>query len=201
MPELTDDEFDLLYGPWAPPAPEAVGDLLGELTWWIAGGWALELFSGVSRHHHDLDVCVPRADLDRVRKQLAGFHLWTAQDGALKPLSRFDQLPPEYEQLWVRRDATSPWLLDLLLQPVEAGDWVFKKDGRVWVPMERAVVRTRGIPHLAPEIALLHKAHLCRPQDEQDLAVVLPLLADDRRAWLRDALALVVPTSPWNGRV
>ena len=201
MPDLTDDEVEALYGPWSPPRPDEVGALLGDLTWWVAGGWALELFSGVARPHHDLDVCVARADLPRVREALSAFHLWTAHDGALKPLSWFAQLPPEYEQLWVRRDATSPWLLDLLLQPVEDGVWVFKKDARVRVPMERAVVRTEGIPHLAPEIALLHKAHLCRPQDEQDLAAVLPLLADDRRAWLRDALALAAPTSPWNGRV
>jgi hypothetical protein len=201
MPELTDDEIEELYGPWAPPAPEDVGAILGDLTWWIAGGWSLELFSGISRPHHDLDVCVARSDLPRVREQLADLHLWTAQDGALKPLLWFAELPPEYEQLWLRRNATSPWLLDLLLQPVDDGDWVFKKDARVRVPMERAVVRTRGIAHLAPEIALLHKAHLCRPQDEQDLAAVLPLLDEDRRGWLRDTLALAVPTSPWNGRV
>lgn len=43
-----------------------------------------------------------------------------------------------------------------------------------------------GISYLRPEIALLHKAHLDRPKDREDLAVAQ--LDTDARAWLAQTL-------------
>lgn len=199
--ELTAEEFQALYGAWAPLSLPAAASLLDGLTWWVVGGVALQLATGVQREHDDLDVAVPRSDLASVAARLADHHLWTAQDGALKPLSWFDALPAEYEQLWVRRNAQSPWVLDLLLQPVEGDEWVYKKDARIRVPMDEAVLTSGGIPYLAPQIALLHKAHLCRSKDDADLEATLPFLSDAARRWLRDAIALAQPASPWNARL
>lgn len=58
--ELTDSEFQALYGEWQPLSIPSVRDLLPGLTWWVVGGWALELATGVRRHHEDLDIAVPR---------------------------------------------------------------------------------------------------------------------------------------------
>ncbi|GAC1443851.1 MAG: hypothetical protein NVSMB55_18570 [Mycobacteriales bacterium] len=201
MPQLTDDQFEELYGRWQPPALHELADLLGAVRWWVAGGLALDLFTGVPRQHQDVDVGLPRSELPGLVASLAHLHLWTVQDGALRPLSCFAELPPEYEQLWARRDAQSPWLIDMLLTPVDGDDWVFKRDHRLRLPLAQAVVSTNGIPHLAPQIVLLHKAHLCRSKDERDLDVALPLLDQQARRWLRAALALAVPDSPWARRV
>lgn len=195
--DLTDAEFAALYGAWQPLSFAETAALLDPLPWWVVGGWALELANGVPRPHHDLDVSVPRSALGALASTLSSYHLWAAQTGSLTPLARFDELPADHEQLWLRRDAQSPWLLDLLLQPIIAEDWVYKKDARVRVPLSRAVVSTGGVPHLAPEIALLHKAHLCRPQDDADLAATLPVLDAAARKWLRDTVRLALPTSPW----
>jgi hypothetical protein len=197
MPELTDEEFEELYGQWAPPALDELAALLGPVPWWVAGGWALELFTGVPRPHEDVDVGLPRSALPDLVRQLDHLHLWTAQHGALRPLSAYDALPADHQQLWARRDAQSPWLLDLLLTPTDGEDWVFKRDHRLRLPLDRAIRTANGIPHLAPEVVLLHKAHLRRAKDERDLAVALPLLDEQSRSWLRDALALAVPDSPW----
>src|SRR5580693_6175690 len=54
---------------WEPTHPRAAPELLAGLTcpWWIAGGWALDLFSGrQSRPHRDLDVGILRRDAPRV---------------------------------------------------------------------------------------------------------------------------------------
>ncbi len=195
--ELTDEEFEALYGAWRPLTLAEAAALLDPLPWWVVGGWALELANGVPRPHHDLDVSVPRSALGSLVSTLSGYHLWVTQEGSLTPLSRFDVLPTDHEQLWLRRDAQSPWLLDLLLQPISAGQWVYKKDHRVRVPLSRAVVSTEGVRHLAPEIALLHKAHLCRPQDDADLEATLPVLDTEAREWLRKTVRLVLPASPW----
>ena len=149
------------------------------------------------RPHEDLDVAVPRGDLDPVIARLSGYHLWAAQNGSLTPLRCFARLPENHEQLWVRRDAQSPWVLDLHLQPVDGDDWVFRRDHRIRVPMSTAIQVTDGIPHLAPELALLHKAHLCRPKDDADVAATLPTLSIRARGWLAAAIAVAVPDSPW----
>jgi hypothetical protein len=173
----------------------------GGFRWWIAGGWAVELAGGARRGHADTDVVVLVDELDRIRAQLRAYHLWEAHDGSLRPLLAGEDLRPEREQLWVRRDAASPWLVDLLLTPAKAGRWVFKRDHRVSLPLEAVGATSDGIPHLRPEVVLLHKAHRVRPKDEQDFSSLLPLLDASARSWLDDALALAHPDHPWRARL
>lgn len=110
-------------------------------------------------------------------------------------------MPEDRQQLWLRKNAASPWLLDILLQPVDGEHWVFKRDHRIRMPMADAVLITDGIAHLAPELVLLHKAHLCRPKDDVDLEATLPHLDARARSWLADAVRRAVPDSPWNDRL
>jgi hypothetical protein len=49
---------------------------------------------------------------------------------------------------------------------------------------------------LAPEIVLLYKAKDGSEKARSDFADVVPLLAADARAWLRDAVELAHPESP-----
>jgi hypothetical protein len=106
----------------------------------------------------------------------------------LRPLLPGDPLTPGCEQLWARRDARQPWQLDLLLDR-STEEWVFKRDSRVRLPWPRALHEVDGVPHLRPELALLHKAHLDRPKDRADLAAAR--LGRDARAWLADTLDLL----------
>jgi hypothetical protein len=50
---------------WEPLTPEQVAQLLRgvEIPWWIAGGWALDLFMGrQTRAHNDIEISVFRGD-------------------------------------------------------------------------------------------------------------------------------------------
>ena len=93
----------------------------------------------------------------------------------------------------MRRDASQPWLADLLLTPSRDGLWVFKKDGRVTLPLDRVGDERDGIRFLRPQVALLHMAHLGRSKDDADFRSLLPRLGPDDRAWLDEALALWRP--------
>lgn len=174
-------------------------DLLagGGFRWWIAGGWAVELAGGASRAHGDTDVVVLFDELDAVRAHLHDHHLWEAHDGSLRPLLEGEELRPEREQLWVRRDAASPWLADLLLTRSDAGRWLFKRDHRISLPLDALGSTRDGIAYLRPEVVLLHKAHRVRPKDDEDFASLLPLLDASARTWLEEALALVQPDHAW----
>ena len=203
-PAIPDWEFVRWYGPTAPIHPTALRRVFdgAPFAWWVVGGWSLEADSRSPRRvHDDTDVAVPLDAAAAVREWLSGYQLWQTSPG-LRPVLPGEPLPTGLHQMWVRRDAFSPWLMDLALTPVEGSDWVFRPDPRVRRPFSEVVqVGPDGVPHQVPEIGLLFKARHSRAKDESDLLDVLPRLGDGARDWLRTALALVVPGHPWLDRV
>jgi hypothetical protein len=67
------------------------------------------------------------------------------------------------------------------------------------MPYARLIEHTEdGIPYGRPEVILLMKAkHAQLDKNERDLEAVLPRLDAERRAWLRDSVALVHPGHEW----
>lgn len=65
--------FEDLYGHWSRRTPDDVAQLFRGYpgTWWIAGGWALEAFTGHGRSHDDIDPSVLRSELPLMRKHPA----------------------------------------------------------------------------------------------------------------------------------
>lgn len=209
MPEpLEEQAFQKLYGRWAGRTPNDVARLFEGYagTWWVAGGWSLEAFTGVSRHHDDTDPSVLKAQLPMLRRHLAGrLHAWTASSGALKPLLPDDRpdadaselLPDGCNQLWTRRDADHPWEYDILLAPGTPDEWVYRRDETIRMPMAEALWEREGIRYLQPEIQLLYKARGLREKDRADFDATLPHLDECRRQWLSDALEQTIPGHPW----
>lgn len=201
-------EFERLYGTWHPRTPSDVSQLFSDYpgTWWIAGGWALEAFTGVQRHHEDIDPSVLREELPLLRRHLGGrLDAWSAFSGALRPLHPDDRpdapaddiLPDGCGQLWTRRGAAHPWEYDILLSRGTSNEWVYKRDARVRMPLADALWERDGVRYLQPEIQLLYKAKGQRPKDDADFVATLPFLDDRRRAWLRDSLSTTLPGHDW----
>ena len=71
----------------------------------------------------------------------------------------------------------------------------------------RRVASLRGrasspdMPVLSPEIQLLYKSKGRREKDEVDFARVLPLLTEEEKEWLGQALQTVTPGHPWSNRL
>lgn len=205
---VNEDEFEALYGRWASRTPADAARLFVGYTglWWIAGGWALEAFTGVRRHHEDLDPSVLGSELPLLRRHLAGrMHLWSASSGALKPLRPEDQpdgspddiLPEGTHQLWTRRNADHEWEYDMLLSPGTTDEWIYRRDETIRMPMSDALWESDGIRYLQPEIQLLYKARGRRAKDESDFIATLPYLDQERRLWLRTALERTIPDHTW----
>ena len=190
-PDLGFEEFQQIYGPIRALSPLEAAELFrgAPFRWWIAGGWSVELGPAPRRFHEDLEVAVPRDAVPALREWLRGYHLWDTHGGALRHLAPDIVVPIDHEQLWVRRDATSPWLMDLMLTPVAGDRWYYKRDQRVTRPIDRVIrIGADGVPYQRPEISLLFKARRRLDKDEADFAAVAPLLATADRAWLRDAI-------------
>ncbi|MBW6457462.1 MAG: GrpB family protein [Trueperaceae bacterium] len=178
--------------------------------WAVHGGWALDLATGApSRHHEDVDVAVDAADasalLDTVTHRGAPVAWVIASDpAAYAPRRPGEAHPAGGHQAHARWGKT--WV-DVVLEPWSDAAWRYRHDPRVTLPLDRAIRRVAvegvTVPVLAPEAVLLFKAttggrSTPRPKDEADLALVLPALDADARAWLRSSLP---DGHPWRGRL
>jgi hypothetical protein len=185
---------------WEPTHPRAAPQLLARLTsrWWIAGGWALDLFMGSeSRPHKDLDVGILRRDAPRVIEALPDWEFFEARDGTLRRLGDREPQGP-VNSLWCRPQGASRWVFELLLDDCDGDAWVFRRRREIRRPLAEAIHFDRmRIPCLAPEIQLLYKAHRPRPEDEADFRNVAPRLDDRARSFLEEALSRTEPDHPW----
>lgn len=201
-PDEEDLAFYAVYGPWEPLDRAGVAELLDgfEAPWWVVGGWAIEAFTGVVRAHEDIDVVIFGRDVAAFRRQVGDrYHLWSNAGGTFRIL---DDAHPEpldpLSQIWARRDAGSPWVLDCILAADQDGRWVSKRDPDHVADLEDVTwVGPDGLRYQNPDVVLRHKARQARRKDEVDLRSTWPLLAPDRQHWLREAVLRSDPAHPW----
>jgi Aminoglycoside-2''-adenylyltransferase len=201
---VSDDAFvaDLeLWDAWQPGV--AAERLAGvDVPWYVAAGWALDLFrGGQTREHEDLELAVPHDRFHDVRPALADLEAFVpVGEGIVRPLDSLtaDEFA-ETHQTWFREPSSGRWRVDVFREPSHGDTWICRRDSRLRRPFVDVIQHTPdGIPYGAPEIVLLYKAkHAAREKDEADFAAVHPLLSLAQRAWLAEALALVHPGHRW----
>ena len=198
---LPPEQFTRWYGGWDPLDPSTIAEFMDgfDRPWWIIGGWSLEAFTGVSRDHEDMDISILSSDAAAFRAFLGDrWTAWNVDDGWFRPFDhRFPEVRPD-SQVWVRRDSRSPWVLDVPFTPDTDGRWTNKRNPEhtehladvTWVARD-------GLRYAKPEVTLMFKAAQVRDKDRRDAEVVLPMLDDHARDWLRSAVARIAPEHPW----
>jgi hypothetical protein len=193
-----------LYGPWNVRTPHDATIFLRDYPgrWWIAGGWAVDAFTGTSRAHGDLDIGIPRIEAeDFIAFVGATLDVWAAA-GSLTPLPRHgSSVPPDCGNLWLRASGADPWDYDVLLDEVSEETWVYKRAPDISRPLKECLWSRDGITYLRPEIQLLLKAKHARAKDALDLERCLPRLDASSRTWLAQSLRRENPEHPWTGRL
>jgi Aminoglycoside-2''-adenylyltransferase len=175
--------------------------------WYVAGGWAIDLFLGrVTREHADLEVAVLRRDQEVLRAHMAGWRLHKAvqQDGAgaWVPWVADERLELPIHQVMAQRDDGEPREVEFFLVEAADGQWRFRRNQAIRRPeAEMGAMSSRGIPIVAPEIMLAYKAKATRPKDEHDFTLAHELLSADQRAWLKATLSVCHPDHPWIARL
>jgi hypothetical protein len=186
---------------WCRVAPrEALAWFSGLSTpWWIAGGWALDLFlGGFTRPHADLDVGVFRCDAEHALRMLCSWEVYQAKDGKLAHLPPGAKPRADVNSLWCRPSGDTLWSVELMLDESDRASWVYRSDARIRRNVAELLSRDRsGLPYLTPEVQLLYKSNRTRPKDHDDFHRVAPRLAPAARTWLLESLRLTVPSHPW----
>jgi len=195
---VEDEDFFRWYGEWAPLDPDGLVDFMAGFTrpWWIV--------TGVPREHEDVDLSLLACDVPAFRAHVGDrWNLWCNFGGTLRPLNdRHPEVLDERCQIWVRRSAGDPWIIDLPITPDRDGLWTSKRDPDHVAPLEDVTWEdSGGVRYLCPEITLLYKAALLRPKDDRDLAVTWPLLGAAEQDWLREAVGRLYPEHAWLARL
>ncbi len=170
-----------------------------EVDWWVAGGYAIDLFLGwESRTHSDLDLEMFRSDAASIFDNFGGWDIHTASDGELRPWTNPDNLDENIFGLWLRPSPGDSWQVEILLADGDRSEWSFRRDPSIVMAGDRLVRQTfDGIPYCTPEVQLLYKSKQARQKDDLDLARCLHLMSTEQRSWLRDAVERTNPQHPW----
>lgn len=212
--------------PSFPDCPEPVARVANLMStfrpnWFLCGGWAVDAWLGnQTREHHDVDITVFRDDQRALFDHLAGWQLVGHDDNVADDSSEpwdgrsldlpahIHARPPGVAPAVGRTGQGPGFNLEVILNERSEGDWVFSREPRITLPMDRCVQESPwGVPAVIPEVIIFYKAHPDvwrdglrappRPHDELDFLALLPSLTDDQRSWLREAISLVQPGHPW----
>jgi hypothetical protein len=186
---------------WRAIRPNAVLAWLAGVSapWWIAGGWAIDLFLGqATRPHGDLDVGIFRRDACAVLAALPGWEVHEAKNGRLSRLAPGVAPRADVNCLWCRVSGETQWMLELLLDESDQDSWVYRRDSRIRRAVSEFLCREdSGLAVIAPEVQLLYKSKEPRTKDHEDFHTVATRLDSSARSWLRRSLSLTAPSHPW----
>jgi hypothetical protein len=198
---LSWDDLVRWYGDWAPLDPGTITAFMDgfDRPWWIVGGWSIEAFTGVSRPHEDMDISILSSDAPAFREFLGDrWTAWNIDEDWLRPFNhRFPEVRPD-SQVWIRRNAQSPWVLDVPFTPDTDGRWSNKRHLAHTEHLEDVTwTAPDGLRYARPEVTLMFKAAQQREKDRIDADVALPMLDEPARRWLRDTIARIDPDHEW----
>ncbi|MET3985458.1 hypothetical protein [Streptomyces sp. PvR034] len=183
-------------GAWTPA--EVAARMAGvSAPWYVAGGWAVDLFVGErTREHADLEIAVPAARFPEVQGRFSEFEFYVVAHDRIWPYA--PQASDLTHQTWLRDPSSGNYLVDVFREPHDGSTWVCRRDPSIRLPYAEVVRRTAdGIPYLAPELVLLFKAKSVRPKDQQDFTSALPFMDALQRRTLAELLGQVHPGHGW----
>ncbi len=186
--------------------------------WALCGGWAVDSWLGKhSRDHGDIDLAVFVDDQRALYDHLDGWQMlghdeaWEAVGGVGADNSWWDGtrllgVPSHIHARPPERAGTVPnngiatledgFLLDIQMNDRAAEAWRLHADPEITLPFDRAIQTSPwGIPTASPEVLLFYKAQDLRRRDKTDFTALLPLLSEEQRTWLREAIAAL--GHPW----
>lgn len=201
MRQLTPAELGALDARWSSCwTPAQVAERLSGVTtpWYVAAGWALDLFRGEqTRSHGDIEIGVPAARFPEIRSRFPGYVFDAVGSGRIGEDATPDEIAATH-QTWLRDPATGDYLLDVFREPHQGDTWICRRDETIRFPYDRIIRRTAdGVPYLVPELVLLFKAKNPRPKDQADFDATLPGLTPQQRATLAGLLTRVHPGHRW----
>jgi len=133
-------------------------------------------------------------------------NMWAVKDGCLpQVLRKVDRVQGDMGDVYTYQ--TRKWLVQDEIEFIEFefdakmnDDFVVQEKPLITRPLVQAILYRDDIPYLAPEIILFYKTDKfssehpnVRPKTESDFKAIMPLLSDESKAWLMNAIKTAYP--------
>ncbi|GAA1702659.1 hypothetical protein GCM10009808_20800 [Microbacterium sediminicola] len=187
--------------PWMLLGAASTADLLSgtDVRWWLSGGSAYDQWRGEPLRERDrTTISVVYSALPTLIDALPeGMTAWARFGDEFTPWA---DLPDgaDIPAAWIFDADRDAWVLQVNLEDGTAARWVYRRDPRLQLPWDKAVLDIDGIPTGAPEVQLVWKALRPYPDDEADKDIVLPALPEEARQWWEKAILSIHPHSTWS---
>lgn len=170
-----------------------------ESDWFIAGGWAIDLYlEKKTRHHEDIEIAVFRQDQIALQNYLDGWILKKAVNGELSEWKQGERLELPIHEIHCFKQSDDKPRFEVLLNEFNGEKWLFRRNSKVTTPLPKlSLTSNLGIKFLRPEIVLLYKSKNPRLKDEQDFKTVVDRLNEDSKKWLKNALSICYYEHHW----
>jgi hypothetical protein len=167
--------------------------------WFVAGGWAIDLFlEKETRSHQDIEVAVFRKDQLALHDYLAGWLLQKIVEGrqVVWELDEWLELPTH--EIHCVNETAHPPRIEVLLNESNGTEWLYRRNRLVRRALAKVQLESSaGVKFLCPEIVLLYKSKNPREKDEQDFQSVVSRLGAEPKQWLKDAIKVCDSEHRW----
>ena len=133
-------------------------------------------------------------------------NMWAIKPGCLPDvLHKLERLQGEVGEIYTYQ--TRKWLvqdeiefIELEIDAKEGDNFVVQENPKITRSLDKAILYRDGIPYLAPEIILFYKSDkfssehpVVRVKTEGDFNAIMPLLSEESKKWLLDAIDTAYP--------
>jgi len=167
--------------------------------WFIAGGWAIDLYLGeISRPHDDIEIAIFRRDQIALQNCLNDWLLQKLKNSVPSIWNRNEFLELPVHEIHCFHETSEPQIFEVLLNERNDTEWIYRRNGRVTKSLTEIYITTNsGIKFLRPEIVLLYKSKNPRAKDKQDFESVVKRLDAESKKWLGNALTICDSKHDW----
>lgn len=171
--------------------------------WFIAGGWAIDLYlEKETRQHEDVEIAIFREDQIALQNYLEGWILKKAVNSTLSKWKQNEYLELPIHEIHCSKENDETQSLEVLLNETDGDRWLFRRNLKITKPVSKFYMTSKlGMKFLCPEIVLLYKSKNPRTKDEKDFKVVVECLNIDSKAWLKNALTTCYDEHHWLQRL
>lgn len=167
--------------------------------WFVAGGWAIDLYLGkISRPRDDIEIAIFRRNQIALQKYLNDWLLQKIENSVPSVWSRNEFLELPVHEIHCFHETCEPQNFEVLLNERNDNEWIYRRNERVSKSLTEMYSMTNsGIRFLRPEIVLLYKSKNPRAKDERDFESVVDHLDAESKKWLANALAICDLKHDW----
>jgi hypothetical protein len=168
-------------------------------SWFVAGGWAIDLFlEKETRSHQDIEIAVFRKDQAALHSHFDDWHLHKFVKGEPIVWQRDELLTLPIHEINGFNETAQPPQIEILLNESNETDWIYRRNQGVRRSLNKVQLESRtGVKFLCPEIVLLYKSTNPQPKDGQDFQAVVEYLDAEQKEWLKDAIKVCNSEHSW----